>query len=88
VLEAGISAIFAFPLQVGAIRLGILDLYRATPGNLAAEQLANALAYADAAVVILLRLQGKMTPGHGLHPQVIGPPTRFRCVCATRSSGR
>jgi hypothetical protein len=73
VLEAGIAAIFAFPLQVGAIRLGILDLYRETPGYLDAEQLADALAYADAAVVILLHLQGKMTPGEGLHPQLSDP---------------
>lgn len=73
VLDAGIAAIFAFPLQVGAIRLGILDLYRETPGYLDAEQLADALAYADAAVVILLHLQGKMTPGEGLHPQLSDP---------------
>jgi len=73
VLEAGIAAIFAFPLQVGAIRLGILDLYRATPGNLDAEQLAGTLAYADAAVIILLHLQSKMTPGQGLHPQLGDP---------------
>jgi hypothetical protein len=30
-VEAGIAAIFAFPLQIGAIRLGVLDLYRDTP---------------------------------------------------------
>jgi hypothetical protein len=77
VLEAGIAAIFAFPLQVGAIRLGILDLYRETPGNLDAEQLADALAYADAAVVILLHLQGQMQPGQGLHPQ-LGDPLESR----------
>lgn len=69
-LDAGIAAIFAFPLQVGAIRLGILDLYRETPGDLDAAQLGDALAYADAAVVVLLHLQGKMTPGQGLHPQL------------------
>src|SRR4051794_6314389 len=27
-LDAGILAVFAFPLRVGAIRLGVLDLYR------------------------------------------------------------
>lgn len=70
VLEAGIAAIFAFPLQIGAIRLGILDLYRATPGNLDAGQLADALAYGDAAVLILLQLQGEMNPEPGLHPQL------------------
>ena len=77
VLDAGIAAIFAFPLQVGAIRLGILDLYRETPGNLEPDHLADALAYADAAVVILLHLQGQMQPGQGLHPQ-LGDPLQNR----------
>jgi hypothetical protein len=77
VLEAGIAAIFAFPLQIGAIQLGILDLYRTEPGTLNAEQLADALAYADAAVAILLHLQGTMTAGQGLHAQ-IGHPLESR----------
>jgi GAF domain len=77
VTEAGIAAIFAFPLQVGAIRLGILDLYRETPGSLEPDELADALAYADAAVVVLLHLQGQMPPGKGLHPQ-LGDPVQHR----------
>lgn len=68
VLEAGIAAIFAFPLQIGAIRLGILDLYRTTPGTLDAEQLSDALSYGDAAAIVLLRMQSKMPPGGELHP--------------------
>ena len=83
VLEAGVAAIFAFPLQVGAIRLGILDLYRETPGSLDSEQLADALAYADAAVVILLHLQDQMTPGQGLHPQLGDPLHRAEVHQAT-----
>lgn len=70
VLGSGIAAIFAFPLQIGAIRLGILDLYRATPGNLEAEQLADALAYAEAAVSILLHLQGDASAGEGMNAHV------------------
>jgi hypothetical protein len=77
VLNAGISAIFAFPLQIGAIRLGILDLYRTAPGNLNDKQLADALAYADAGVAILLQLQGTMAAGQGLHAQ-IGHPLESR----------
>lgn len=68
-LEAGIAAIFAFPLQVGAIRIGILDLYRDTPGSLNPAAFAEALAYADAAVLVLMHLQGQISPaGGGLHP--------------------
>ena len=33
-LEVGARALFAFPVHIGAIRIGILDLYRATPGPL------------------------------------------------------
>jgi hypothetical protein len=55
-LEAGIRAIFAFPLQVGGIRIGVLDLYRDSSGTLQDDELAEALAFADAAVTVLLHL--------------------------------
>lgn len=76
-LEAGIAAVFAIPLQVGAIRLGNLDLYRDTTGVLDADQLAEALAFADAAVIVLLHLQNNTERdnadlGGGLHPQLTG----------------
>ncbi len=57
VLTTNIEAIFAFPLQVGAIRIGVLDLYRDTPGGLTEDQLVEALAFADAALLMLLQLQ-------------------------------
>ena len=56
-LEAGVHAIFAFPLRVGAIRVGVLDLYRDTPGSLSALDLTDALAFADAATAVVLHLQ-------------------------------
>lgn len=55
-LDAGIRAIFAFPLRVGAIRLGVLDLYRDVPGVLGDHELAEALSFADAATTVLLHL--------------------------------
>jgi hypothetical protein len=58
-LEAGIRAIFALPLRVGAIRVGVLDLYRDVPGELADAELAEALSFADAATEILLLLQAE-----------------------------
>ncbi len=51
---AGVRAMFALPLRVGAIRLGVLDLYRARPGDLAGGQLADALLLADMACALLL----------------------------------
>jgi hypothetical protein len=56
---AGLGAVFALPLRVGAIRLGVLDLYRATPGDLTRAQLTEALAFADAATLLLLDLQAR-----------------------------
>jgi len=70
---AGIAAIFAFPLQVGGIRLGVLDLYRDTVGDLDDDDLVVALAFADAATVLLLHLQGSTELGSGLHPQLSDP---------------
>ncbi|MCZ3386286.1 MAG: GAF domain-containing protein [Actinomycetia bacterium] len=61
-LDAGIGAIFAFPLQVGGIRVGVLDLYRNRPGPLADPDLAEALDFADAATTVLLHLQAQNGP--------------------------
>jgi hypothetical protein len=71
VLATGIAAIFAFPLQVGLVRLGVLDLYRDSPGMLDADELDEALAFTDAATEIMLRLQSS-SGGEGLHPQLSG----------------
>jgi hypothetical protein len=53
-LAAGARAMFALPLQAGAIRVGILSLYRALPGVLSAGELADALVLADMALQLLL----------------------------------
>jgi hypothetical protein len=64
---AGLAAVFAFPLQVGGIRLGVLDLYRETAGELSQSELAGALSFADAATQLLLDLQAQGT-AHGIAP--------------------
>jgi hypothetical protein len=53
-VAAGARALFAFPLQAGAIRVGVLSLYRAAPGPLTPQQLADALVFADIALQLLL----------------------------------
>lgn len=62
---AGVHAAFTFPLQVGAIGIGVLDLYRTTPGGLDSPQLGQALAFADAAVAVLLHMQDRASPDAG-----------------------
>jgi hypothetical protein len=59
----GARAVFSFPLQVGAAQLGVLDLYRSTPGPLSGEALAMALTFAEAAVETLLDAQNTAPAG-------------------------
>lgn len=51
---AGARALFAFPLEIGAIRVGAFDLYRSSPGGLTDAQVGVALTFADAAAGALL----------------------------------
>ena len=47
-------ALFALPLQWGAVNLGVLDLYRRTPGVLSGEQQRDAVGAAEIAALMLL----------------------------------
>jgi hypothetical protein len=53
-VHLGVRALFAVPVQIGGIRLGVLDLYRIRSGDLDREQLADALLLADTACALLL----------------------------------
>jgi ANTAR domain-containing protein len=58
-VQLGAGAVFAFPLSVGAIRAGVMGLYRDLPGPLPGERFGDALILADAATMLLLDgLQG------------------------------
>ena len=62
-VNVGVEAVFAIPLQLGDATYGALDLYRDTPGPLAAGELDDAAAIADAAVALILALQQAAAPG-------------------------
>ena len=72
---AGAAAVFAFPLAVGAIRAGVLGLYRDRPGLLSGFQLGDALVFADTATMLLLdgqdRDAGGSGPGPGAQPAAL-----------------
>jgi hypothetical protein len=53
-IDSGAGAVFALPMQVGAIRIGALDLYRRRPGALSPHELADALAFAETAGMLLI----------------------------------
>lgn len=53
-VETGAGALFALPLCVGAIQVGILALHRVAAGRLAPEALIDALAFAEFALLLVL----------------------------------
>lgn len=62
-LAAGVEAIFGFPLVVGGVRVGALDLYVDHPWVLTAEQYADAVTMADVVANAILALQSRAEPG-------------------------
>jgi hypothetical protein len=72
-VQAGIRAVFALPLRVGAIRLGVMSLYRTRSGALDREQLADALLLADTACSLLLDTAPHNQLGMDGRPEQAGP---------------
>jgi hypothetical protein len=73
----GVRAIFALPLMIGAIRTGVLGMYRDTAGPLTEIQLGDCLILADAATMLLLDSQqdGADTAALGAGmPELAGRP--------------
>ncbi len=62
-LQAGVRAVFGFPMRVGAVRLGALNLYRTVGGPLTGEQHADALVVADVTARWVLEVQAGALPG-------------------------
>jgi hypothetical protein len=56
-LAAGVRAVFGYPLRVGSVRLGALNLYRGRVGSLTDDQHADALVLADVAARWVLEAQ-------------------------------
>jgi len=62
-VEAGVRAVFGFPLRVGGVRLGALNLYCDRSGSLTDDQHADALVMADVVAQAVLVLQADAPPG-------------------------
>jgi len=60
---AGARAVFAFPLRLGAVRLGALNLYRDRPAPLSDDQHADALVLADVITQWVLDMQAGAPAG-------------------------
>jgi hypothetical protein len=57
-VERGVQAMFAFPVAAGAALVGVLDVYRRSPGALRQHELADALIFADAVLLLALDSRG------------------------------
>ena len=62
-VAAGARAVFGFPLQVGSVRLGALNLYRDQPGPMSDDQYADSLVLAGVAALAVLAMQADAPPG-------------------------
>jgi hypothetical protein len=60
--EIGVRALFVFPLRIGAIGLGTMEVYRAEPGPLSVGEFRDALVLADAVTTLLLQLPSVTEP--------------------------
>lgn len=60
--QTDVRALFAFPLQWGTVNLGVLDLYRRTPGGLSTAQRRDAISASETAALMLLGV--RTDPGH------------------------
>lgn len=83
-LEAGLTAVFTFPLHHGDVQLGALDLYRETAGPLTAESMIGAQTLADVAAAYLINAQARadlidaseQSRDAALHDSLTGLPNR------------
>ncbi len=66
-MKFGVGAMYAFPLEVGAIKAGVLDLYRDDPEPLDINDFADATAVAELVTAILLTVgrTGRITESLG-----------------------
>jgi hypothetical protein len=62
-LGAGARAVFGFPIRIGTVRLGALNLYRDSPGLLDDDRHADALVMADVTARAILAAQADAPPG-------------------------
>ena len=62
-VQAGARAVFGFPIHVGPVQLGALNLYRTTAASLTTTQHDDAAAVADSSARVIIATQTNATPG-------------------------
>jgi diguanylate cyclase (GGDEF)-like protein len=87
-VEAGLRAVFTFPLRQGDKRLGALDLYRETPGTLSDKDMAAAQTLADVTAAYLVNAQARddlnatseRSYHNSMHDPLTGLPNRVLLI--------
>jgi hypothetical protein len=62
-VDAGARAVFGFPIRIGAVRIGALNVFRDRSGPLSDDQHADALVMADVIARTILEFQAHTEPG-------------------------
>lgn len=68
--DAGVGAMFVFPLQIGAARFGLLTLFAEKPRDLTHDELDRCLGFAALATELLIDGPGASVDGH-LDPDLL-----------------
>jgi hypothetical protein len=77
-LDLGARAVFGFPVRVGAIRFGVLSLFRLAPGQLRADQMTDGYLMASVVARSVLSMQAGASPGELLDEFHRGARLDFR----------
>jgi hypothetical protein len=70
--QTPVRALWAFPLRWGTANLGVVEVYRRTPGGLTPQQYRDVLGAMDTAALMVLTLRTEPSPGidHNTDPSV------------------
>jgi hypothetical protein len=79
-LELDVAALFVFPLALGALDIGVAELYSSATGPLTPAEQSTALQLADATTWRLLRQLLALAPGDGTYAPSDGSPLSRREV--------
>jgi hypothetical protein len=69
--RVGVNAVFTFPIHVGEVTLGTLDLYRETPGRLDERQVESGFTTVSAMGDRLLELESPVSSGRRTYPMIV-----------------
>jgi hypothetical protein len=84
-LAVGVSAVFAFPLVMGAMAVGVLEIHRDQEGKLSTAELADGLLFADTALPrVLDHLAG---PGSADGPDMPSSGFEYRWAAVHQATG-